>query len=123
MSIKQIFVVDDDFDTINTISIWLRHKKYDVRSYTGSAPLFVGLEMNLPAAILLDINLGGEDGREICKEIRRRYASKIPIILFSMFYYSIKQLKDSCADDFIKKDATLHEITELLQEHINIEKE
>lgn len=121
MQPKQVYIVDDNFDTLNTVSMWLRHKRFDVRSFTGSTPLFHGLEMNTPAVILMDIHLGGEDGREICKEIRKRFANKIPIILFSMFHYSIKQLKDSCADDFIQKDATLYEITKMLQEHINLE--
>ena len=120
---KQIFIVDDDFDIVNSVSKWLRLKKYDVRAFSGSAPLFKGLEMSLPDAILLDINLTGEDGRDICKEIRKRYDHSIPVILFSMMFNSIKQLKDSCADDFIKKDATLHELTQLLQEHMKLEDE
>lgn len=123
MNRKQIFIVDDDFDIINTVSIWLRLNRYEVRSFSGSKPLFEGLQMSLPDAILLDINLNGEDGRDVCREIRKRYAYKVPIILFSMLYHSIKQMKDSCADDFIKKDVTLHELTKLLHEHINVEGE
>ena len=120
---KQVFIVDDDFDIIFSISKWLMRKQIGVQGFAASEYLFNGLEREIPDAILLDVHLKGEDGREICKEIRKRYDHQIPVILFSMAYKSIKQLQDSCADDFIKKDSSLRELTDLLQEHMDTNKE
>lgn len=113
---KQIFVVDDDFDIIHSLSIWLRRRFYFVQGFSNSKALFEGLEREVPDAILLDVNLGKEDGRTVCKEIRKRYDDKTPIILFSTAFDSMKRLHDDCADDFIKKDSHLREIFELLKE-------
>ena len=120
---NQVYIVDDDFDIIHSLSLWLQRKNFSAQGFSNSKELFTGLERELPDVILLDVGLGTEDGRHVCRQIRKLYSKTIPIILFSMKYDSLIELKDSCADDYIKKDAHLREITALLQEHIKIEEE
>ena len=118
---KQIYIADDDFDIINSIGIWLKRRNYLVRGFLNAELLYKGLEMQLPDLILLDVQLGAEDGRKICKDIKMRYEEKIPVILFSMVHDSVKDMEESHADDFIPKNVSLQELTALLQKHMQLE--
>lgn len=118
-----VYLVDNNFDIIDSVTRWLQQRRYEVRSFSGSAPLFVGMELELPDAILLDIKLDGEDGRDICREIRKRHNHTVPVIMFSAMFDTMKQLKDDCADDFVPKGAHLTKLADMLKEHIKIEGE
>lgn len=118
---KLVFIVDDDFDIVLSLSKWLQRKGFGVEGFSNSQTLFERLKASLPHIILLDVGLGIEDGRTICRQIRKQFTQSVPIVLFSMQYNTIQELQDSCADDYIKKDATLQELTALLQGHIKVE--
>lgn len=118
-----VYLVDDNFDIVYSVSQWLQLRRYEVRSFSSSIPLFEGMELEMPDAILLDINLNGEDGRDVCREIRKRHNHRVPVILFSAMYDTIKQVKDNCADDFMPKGASLTKLADMLKEHIKIETE
>lgn len=118
---KLVYVVDDDFDILQSLSKWLTLKRFSVRAFSGSTPLYAGMEAQLPDVVLLDIVLGREDGRDICKEIKQRFSSRIPVILYSSFSGSLKEAKDGCADDFVDKYSGVHEIITLLESHMKIE--
>ncbi len=118
---KTIYIVANDFDILLSLNKWLTARRFNVRTFSGSQTIFTALETTLPDVILLDVKLKEEDGRSICKQIKNRFADKIPIILFSSVFNSIKELKDGCADDFFETNTSLHEITQLINSYINVE--
>lgn len=118
-----VYLVDDNFDIVFSVTRWLQQRRYEVRSFSGSEPLFEGMQHQLPDAILLDVMLDGEDGRDVCREIRKRHNHTVPVILFSAMYESMKQLKDDCADDFVPKEPKLTKLADMLKQHIKIEPE
>jgi DNA-binding NtrC family response regulator len=91
---KRILVVDDEKDTVEMITTLLKLEGYEVY------PAFSGLEMmrflemekergseaETPVdLILLDIMLGDEDGREICRKIKGDDQMKfIPVIILTV---------------------------------------
>ena len=58
----------------------------------------------VPDLILLDVSLGGADGREICKRLKAQEETQhIPIILFSANIEMEKSLENCNAQAFISK--------------------
>lgn len=76
-------VVDDDEAILDVVKIILTGEGYEVETHTSGEPLYK-LKDNLPALIILDILLSGEDGRTICKYLKQNSLThNIPIVLFS----------------------------------------
>ena len=118
---KNIYVVDDDFDILFLLNKWFSRNGIFVKTFSSSAPLYQALQESLPDMIVLDINLHGEDGREICKQIKQIYPGQFPVILFSGNENLLKKFKDSLADGVLRKPFSLSEITQLLNTHSDAE--
>ncbi len=118
---RKLFIVDDDNDILLSLKIWFSKKGFDVKVFQQSKPLIEALYQSQPDLILLDVNLNGEDGREICKRIKKEFITNRPIILFSANAYALENYKDSCADDILHKPFSLNEIYSLINSHLPIE--
>lgn len=80
---QTIMVVDDDEAILDAVSIILTNEGYGVEAHTSGEHLY-HMTTNLPTLIILDVLLSGEDGRDICRYLRKNDTTKhIPIILFS----------------------------------------
>jgi DNA-binding response OmpR family regulator len=84
---KKIVVVDDDQSILEVTKMILENDGYQVESYPNGS-FIKKLAQNdtddLPSLVILDVMLSGEDGRELCKKLKRNEATKnIPVILFS----------------------------------------
>jgi CheY-like chemotaxis protein len=77
-------VVDDIQVAATTIAKALDLLGYETRAAYGSRPAIESLAQRLPDVILLDINLPGLDGIEVCRYLRRDpRTAEIPIIAIS----------------------------------------
>ncbi len=105
-------MVDDDRDILDVLELILTDKGYEVDTLTDGHLLFDKIKQKRPNLILLDVMLGGMDGRELCKEIKLSPATKnIPVILISASH-TAQQCNDvEHPNDFIPKP---FEITQLL---------
>ncbi len=66
--------------------------------------------------IILDINLGGLDGRVLCKELKQKENTKsIPVIMLSAHEKLSKAYDDNCADGYIMKPFALAELLQEIQ--------
>jgi len=101
---KKIMVVDDEKDLLALAKGYLKRAGYDVAVTTSckeGAEILTSFKPNL---IFLDINVGSEDGREMCKQIKSLAEHKhIPIILISANDDSLNTYKEYDADSFLKK--------------------
>ena len=112
----KIVIVDDSKDLLEVLKFFLTEKGYEVETATGKADLINMIKTFSPDLIILDIYLDGEDGREICKELRENQESKYLCIL--MFSASIKALvnyKQYGADGYIEKPFGLNEIVDEIE--------
>ena len=72
----KVLVVDDDLDSVTTLSLLLGYDGCDVRvAVDGSAALEL-VDAFHPEAIILDINLPGIDGFEIARRLRRNPSTR-----------------------------------------------
>ncbi len=118
---KQLFIVDDDYDILLSLKIWFTKKGFSVKVFQQSQPLYDALKQSKPDLILMDVNLNGEDGREICKRIKNEFIINLPVILFSANIHALDNYKDACADDILHKPFSLNQIHSLISSHLPVE--
>jgi len=75
---KHIFVVDDEQNIRDLIKKYLEKDGYQVSTFPDGLNVLNELQKQRPDLLVLDINMPGIDGIELCKEIRK--ISEVPII-------------------------------------------
>ena len=68
---KRILVVDDEQGILKVVQAILEDEGYSVQTSLDGQCL-QNLQGDLPDLILLDIMLGGEDGRDLCAQLKER---------------------------------------------------
>jgi len=102
---KKILAVDDDRDIVDVIKIILEDEGYEVSTLTTGRNILDVISSIRPDLILLDVMLGGMDGREICKSIKAHAIFKyIPIVMISASHNLQNMLKmPGSPNDFLSK--------------------
>jgi len=99
----RILVVDDDAALSEMLQIVLRQEGFDtVRCATGDAAV-AEFRASRPDLVLLDLNLPGRDGVEVCKDIRAE--SGVPIIMLTAKSDTADVVSglEAGADDYVAK--------------------
>jgi len=113
-----LYIVDDEEDMLQTLEFYFQKAGYEVKTFTRSKDMMESLENRKPNLILMDVNLRRNDGRTICKVIKRKYDNATPIILFSGNADLETEYKDYNADGFISKPFSLEEISKVIASHL-----
>ncbi|MEP7229882.1 MAG: response regulator [Ginsengibacter sp.] len=101
---NKVLVVDDDRDILEVVSILLRRNDFSVMTLSRGMHILGSIQSFSPDLILLDVALAGEDGCEICNNLKKSSETNhIPIVLFSAHYDMVKDTKECLADAFITK--------------------
>lgn len=113
---SKIVIVDDSKDLLEVLKFFLEEKAYDVETVTRKHELIDVIKSFSPDLIILDIYLQGEDGREICKELRRYESTKyLCILMFSASTKALINYKEYGADGYIEKPFGLNEIIDKIE--------
>src|SRR5881227_3907951 len=78
-----ILVVDDDDGFRSYIAELLESVGYETRQVASGAGVLPAIAAERPAAILLDVQLPGLNGYQLCRELRDRYGDTLSIIFIS----------------------------------------
>lgn len=115
---QRILVVDDDESILEVIQIVLESEGYQTQiSLNGEC--FQHFTSYLPDLILLDVLLSGEDGREICKQLKRNQTTAhIPVVMLSAHSDANKLADVSGADDFLEKPFDVDVLIEIVEKHL-----
>lgn len=110
MAKHNILIVDDDRDLSFITADTLESYGYEVMSAANPDEAFALLENVQFQLILLDINLPGMSGFEVCQELRR--ISKVPVIFASARTGEEDKIKglDIGGDDYLEKPYSLKEL-------------
>lgn len=110
MAKHKILIVDDDQDLSFITADTLESYGYEVMSAADPDEAFALLENVQFQLILLDINLPGMSGFEVCQELRR--ISKVPVIFASARTGEEDKIKglDIGGDDYLEKPYSLKEL-------------
>ncbi len=100
----RVLVIDDDIDLLMLLERKLQQQGYKVESAVSLAEAEYVLSLFKPDIVLIDINVSGEDGRQLCWKIKHSAnASLTKVILMSALYYPTTRTLLFGADDFIAK--------------------
>ena len=98
------------------MKICREEKGYEVETVTKQEDLISIIKSFSPDLIILDIYLLEEDGREICKELRRHEETKyLCILMFSASAKALTNYKEYGADGYIEKPFGLNEIVHKIE--------
>lgn len=78
---KHIFVVDDERNIRDLIKKYLEKEGFEVTLFSSEQSLLAEIGRMHPDLMVLDINLPGRDGLELCREIRK--SNDLPIVFVS----------------------------------------
>lgn len=107
---KSVLIVEDDKSVAQLIRLYMAQAGYQVLSAeTGLDGLDLALNGN-PDIVLLDLNLPGMDGIEVCSNIRK--SSAVPIIMVTARVEEDDRLigLDLGADDYVSKPFSPREL-------------
>lgn len=111
--VRNIIIVEDDEDIADSIRYNLEREGFRIRvALTGEAALSLILN-GPPDLILLDLNLPGMNGFEICRRLRSESATaKVPILMLTARADETDKVLglNMGADDYITKPFSMREL-------------
>jgi two-component system response regulator MtrA len=107
---QRLLVVDDDKGIRETMDLALTEEGYIVDTANDAEEARAAIRANTPDLLILDVMLPGQDGFELCREIRR--TSSLPIILLTAKTDTIDIVVglESGADDYVTKPFEMREL-------------
>jgi excisionase family DNA binding protein len=122
---RKILVVDDDEDLVELIVDQLqRDGRFDVRSVNNGFGAGMQIKEFRPDLVVLDVMLPDINGMEVCRLVRGdKTMDEVRIICISGMVEPdrIQQLKDSGANEFMKKPFDVEVLVERVCQLLDIE--
>ena len=117
MRIK-VFVTDDHYMVVEGLRSLLQNEKnIEWLGHASNADSCLAfLHKQLPDVILMDINMPGKSGIELCKAVKEKYPSVLVIGLSTFNQQSfIQKMMENGASGYVLKNATQEELMEAIQ--------
>ncbi|MCU0475853.1 MAG: response regulator transcription factor [Anaerolineae bacterium] len=113
-----ILVVDDEEPTVRLLEALLTKKGFEVVKATTGEDALRKAYRHQPDAVVLDVEIPGMDGWEICRRLREM--SDVPIIFLSANAETNEVVRglESGADDFIGKPFESEELVARIRAHL-----
>src|SRR5579883_3007186 len=112
---KRIMIADDNVGIVEAVKLMLEDEGYTVDTAFSGTDV-KNLHGELPAVLVLDIWMSGEDGRDICKYLKGQELTRhLPIILFSANKDLPQIAQEVGADDFLLKPFDIDELLNKVQ--------
>ncbi|KAG8152460.1 response regulator [Burkholderia catarinensis] len=99
----RILLVEDDIHLSALIADYLRNHQYEVDTLFDGTDAVSTIVASRPDLVLLDINLPGKDGFEICREARLQYDGVIIMVTARDEQFDELLGLEFGADDFLRK--------------------
>lgn len=101
---KRILLVDDDIDLLMLLERKLQKSGYIIESAASMPEAEYVLSLFKPDLVILDINVAGDDGRQLCWKIKNTGENReAKVILMSGYNYTINRNLLFGADDYVAK--------------------
>ena len=116
---KKIIIADDDPAIGEIFNIILKRAGYDVTLYSNGEAL-MNNDFERPDMFLLDKQLSGIDGLEVCRFLKSQEATKnTPIIIISASSKVAGAAEEAGADEFLEKPFTIKGLTQTIEKYMN----
>jgi DNA-binding response OmpR family regulator len=110
----KITVIEDDADLRGLLQTALHLEGFEVQSFSNGDDFLISMKSNPRSDLyVIDINLGGTRGFEICSRIKENTdTSKSLVILISANPEVQQHARESLADDYMLKPFTQRELVQ-----------
>ena len=117
---SKLLIVNNSVALLEIMKNILEYSGYTVKTLINADDVYNTIRLFQPDLLILDTYIAGEDGGEICKELRKRPETNDLCILMSCV--STKILKDykSYFDDFIEKPFDLKNLMEKIKSLLHL---
>ncbi len=118
-----ILIVDDTPDNLHLLSTMLEEKGYEVRSVTNGSTALMGIQAQPPDLILLDINMPGMNGYEVCQRLKADpHTHEIPAIFISALNEVFDKVKAFAVGgvDYITKPFQVEEVLARIENQLTV---
>ena len=106
----KILIVEDEVRIVRTLRLYLEQAGFVVTAVHDGTQAIPAFRQERPSLILLDLNLPGQDGLDICRPLRR--FGNVPIIMLTARTEEMDRLigLELGADDYISKPFSPREV-------------
>jgi diguanylate cyclase (GGDEF)-like protein len=121
-----ILIVDDVLENLRLLSEILHQHGYKVRSVTNGSMALRTVQTKPPQLILLDIQMQGMNGYEVCDRLKSDPATReIPVIFLSAIDELFNKVKafEAGASDFITKPFHVEEVLARIESQLTIQRQ
>ena len=107
---EKILIVEDEVRIVRTLRLYLEQAGFVVTAVHDGSQALPAFRQERPSLVLLDLNLPGQDGLDICRNLRR--LGNIPIIMLTARTEEMDRLigLELGADDYISKPFSPREV-------------
>jgi DNA-binding response OmpR family regulator len=115
---KKIIIVDDDPAIQDAFKLIFPPDIFELTVFTNALPLLNSL-FEAPDIFILDKQLSGVDGLDLCRFIKKRVDTKnIPVIILSASPNISRLAMDAGADDTLEKPFRIQRLREMVDEQL-----
>jgi K+-sensing histidine kinase KdpD len=121
MTTGDVLVVDDSPQYLEILSTFLEARGHSVRVAGGGEEALSLARTRAPDLVLLDVNMPGLDGFEVCRQLRQRWPSEqMPVLFLSAAQDTQDKVKafHSGGVDFVAKSVHIEEVVARVETHL-----
>ncbi|HEY9825552.1 MAG TPA: response regulator [Stenomitos sp.] len=118
-----ILIVDDRLDNLRLLSEMLTQQGYNVRCVKSGSAALMSIQAQVPDLILLDINMPGMTGYEVCETLQASPQTQtIPVVFISALQEGWDKVRAFAAGgkDYITKPFQLEEVLARVENQLAI---
>ena len=106
----KILIVEDEVRIVRTLRLYLEQAGFAVSAVHTGTDAIPAFRQERPSLVLLDLNLPGQDGLDVCRSLRR--LGNVPIIMLTARTEEMDRLigLELGADDYISKPFSPREV-------------
>lgn len=113
--IKKVLIIDDEGELNDIIALRLGKNGFHVQTATDGPTGLLKIAEFKPDAILLDINMPGMDGWEVCEKVKSNEETKHIKVVILTATRDFTHAKDRGADRVILKPFNYDEVLDVLR--------
>jgi two-component system sensor histidine kinase/response regulator len=119
--LASLLVVDDTLENLRLLGNMLGEEGYEVRPVSSGRQALQAVEHDPPDLVLLDVNMPGMDGYEVCRQLRSKDALQdVPVIFLTAWTdraYMVKAFAVGGAD-YVTKPFLFEEVLARVATHL-----
>lgn len=116
---ETVIMIDDDAGILDIFKIVFERAGYRITVF-NTPDLILENKFEEPDIFIIDKQLSGADGGEVCKFLKQREPKRdTPVIIFSAGTHIGAYAREAGADDFLEKPFKTKELLSMVRKHLS----